>query len=707
MRKGKLIMSLALLALIVGFAISATPIVQAADGPIFMEEMVKMRDGVKLYTRIYLPGPGKYPAILTRTPYGIGVPTWYGGAPPGPGDWPYEVFNGYAYVEQDTRGRYYSEGVDRFFYNDGEDGYDTIEWIAKQKWCNAKVGMWGYSAPGITTFLAAGEKPPHLKAIIPASSSGNVMNDLTYDGGAFRGDSLIWGLGQTVQGLSENHLLTVVPPEQQPFIPLHLWNIYQILVNLTTHLLWHNPTLPGWPLFYLNFKATDSYWWMNLPLYDMHPSYAILQPYGNDVVSHPDEDEWRNHYKVYDTVNVPTLLVTGWYDFFPKCQVDAFVDLQSRDVPVKILVGAGTHGNPGVPYLPYYEWFDYWLKGEDTGIMDEPPVLYYSLEELENWQYGVWPGEWRWADQWPPRGVEYTNYYLHDSGDLNTALCAAEEASESYVYDPMDPVLTLGGTNEPGGGAIKAGSFDQTLVVLGRDDILSYASPTLTADVEIAGPLKVVLSASSNCTDTDFTAKLIDVHPSSPPKLMLVADGIIRARYRYSMADPELMTEGDVYEFTIDMGDIAHVFKAGHQIRVDISSSNFPKHDRNLNTGGELYKETEMNVAENTIYHDAENPSYIALPIVSPKPQVFEGYAKIDTKELTYEGPAELHTYKHAVYIHFDDIPGSWIKWEIKNYEQIGDIEVYLCDKGFKVVVWEETYALAKGLGVNFLGSAT
>jgi len=336
----------------------------------------------------------------------------------------------------------------------------------------------------------------------------------------------------------------------------------------------------------------------------------------NEVISHPNEDEWRNHYKVYDTIDVPTLLACGWYDFFAKCQVDAFVALESRGVPVKMYVGNGTHDNPGLPYSNFteveYEWFDYWLKGEDTGIMDEPTILYYSLEA----------DEWESADKWPPRGVRYTKYYLHEGGVLSTDPCAEGEASEGYVYYPMDPALTLGGTNQPGVGAIKAGSYDQrpavfqdfpTMSVL-RDDILSYTSEPLTEDVEIAGPLNFFLSASSNCLDTDFTAKLIDVHPTG--ELMLVADGIIRARYRNSMAEPELMTPGDVYEFTIDMGDIGQVFKANHSIRVDISSSNFPRFDRNLNTGGELYNETEMLVAENTIYHDAEHPSYIALPVM-------------------------------------------------------------------------------------------
>ena len=593
--------------LVVGLVISPAPAVLAEDSPVFFDTYVEMSDGALLYTRVYLPdptiwGPGPYPVILQRTPYGIGEP---GSSP----RWPFDNVVGYVRVDQDTRGRYSSQGVDRLFYDDISDAYDTLDWITDQVWCDGNIGAAGYSAPGITAFLAAGEPHPSLKAIAPLSSSGNVMNDLTFEGGAFRGDSLIWGLGQTVGGLSaipNGHLLTVVPPDEWEDIPMHLGLVGGLLMDLGMHLLWHNPTLPSWPYFpfppFLAPKATESAWWMHLPSYDLHPSYALLQPYGNEILSHPDQDEWRDHYKVYDTVEVPTLLVTGWYDFFQRCQIDAFVALQERDIPVKLIVGPGTHGTP--PPFPLYEWFDYWLKGIDNGVMDGPPVKYYCLEA----------DEWRWANQWPPKEVEYVNYYLHEGGVLSTDSYTGSEEPDSYTYDPMDPVLTMGGTNEPGGGAIKAGSFDQTPVVLGRDDILSYTGPPLTEDVEIAGPLTVVLSVSSDCLDTDFTAKLIDVHPDG--ELMLVDDGIIRARYRDSMATPELMVPGEVYTITFDIGNIGQVFKAGHSIRVDISSSNFPKYDRNLNTGGVLYKETELVVAENTIYHDVDNPSYIMLPVV-------------------------------------------------------------------------------------------
>jgi len=568
--------------LVIGLLVSSAPIVVAEDSPSFFDTYVEMSDGALLYTRVYLPdpdvwGPGPYPVILYRTPYGIGTPD---SAP----RWPVDIQLGYVRVDQDTRGRYSSEGLDRLFYDDISDGYDAVDWIAAQEWCDGNIGAYGYSAPGITAFLAAGEPHPNLKAIAPLSSSGNLMTDLTFEGGAFRGDSLLWGIGQTVSGLStipggHRDLLGIDPMTWA----YHTGQIYYLLLNLMGYASY--PTAPG------------SYW-MQLPWYDFHPSYSTMQPYGNEIISHPDQDAWRDSYKVYDTVEVPTLLATGWYDFFQRCQINDFVALQERDIPVKLVVGPGTHGTP--PPMPVYEWFDYWLKGIDNGIMDEPPIQYYCLEA----------DEWRWADEWPPQEVEYVNYYLHEGGVLSTDAPAGWEEPANYTYDPLDPVVTRGGANL----MLSSGSLDQTPVVLGRDDVLTYTGSPLTEDVEVAGPLTVVLSASSDCLDTDFTAKVIDVHPGG--ELMLVADGIIRARYRDSMATPELMEPDEIYAITFDIGNIDYLFEVGHSIRVDISSSNFPKYDRNLNTGGELYTETEWVVAENTVYHDAANPSYIMIPVV-------------------------------------------------------------------------------------------
>ena len=316
-------------------------------------------------------------------------------------------------------------------------------------------------------------------------------------------DAMIWTYSQTLQGLSQSHLFTVVPMAEWGNIPTYMYNLYQDVIDLTSHLL---PFYPNRPV--------DSGKWMNLPLIGGNPSFSILQPWGDEIVSHPSEDDFRNELNVQDTINVPILHVAGWFDFFSRCTIDAFVSLQDMGNQ-KLFVLPGTHGGLGsLPYEPFYDWFDYWLKGEDTGIMDEPPV----------WYIGLGDDEWRYADQWPPGGIDYTSYYMHSDGALNTNPSTDSEAPINFIYDPMNPVLTWGGRNL----GLPAGAFDQTPVVFGRDDILSYTTTPLTEDVEIAGPLKVYLSASSNCTDTDFTAKLIDVYPTG--ELMLVADGIIRAR---------------------------------------------------------------------------------------------------------------------------------------------------------------------------------
>ncbi|MFX1379829.1 MAG: CocE/NonD family hydrolase [Promethearchaeota archaeon] len=682
MQKNIKYLTLAFLVFIASFTILTVPVVIAQPTePVFMEEMVEMRDGVHLYTRIYLPGPGSYPVILTRTPYGIGNP----GEVPDPNDlstWPHQILFGYGYVAQDTRGRYNSEGVDRLFYDDGPDGYDTIEWIADQDWSNGKVGMYGGSASGNTAYLAAGENPPHLEAVISYVASANLYNDLTFDGGAYRMDAIIWTYFQTLQGLSQSHLLTVVPPWELANIPTHMYNLYQSTMDLTSHVLPYPPN-----------RAVDSAEWMNLPILGGNPSFGILQPFGDEIMSHPSEDDFRNKLNAQDTINVPILHVAGWFDFFSRCAIDAFVNLQDMNNQ-KLFVLPGTHGGLGeMPYEPYYDWFDYWLKGEDTGIMDEPPVWYTCLGD----------DDWRYGDQWPPGDIDYTTYYMHNNGFLNTYSPTALEDSISYIYDPMNPVLTWGGRNL----GLPAGSFDQTPVVSGRADILSYTTQPLEEDLEIAGPIKVYLSASSNCLDTDFTAKLIDVLPTG--ELMLVADGIIRARYRNSMAEPELMSgnTADIYEFTISMGDICQVFKSGHSIRIDISSSNFPKYDRNLNSGGELYTETEdaIQIAENTIHHNADNPSFVVLPVVSPEPNVFEGCAKIKIPGLNYKGTAELHTYEKRVYLRFND---EWINWEIKCDKELRNLEILICkgEHGTLIVLKfhnkNRSYVQAQGRKISF-----
>ncbi|MFX1394415.1 MAG: CocE/NonD family hydrolase [Promethearchaeota archaeon] len=692
MRKDVKNVSFTLLILISGFFMISFPLVSAnsdepvfldkivpiqvnSDEPIFSEEMVPMRDGVRLYTRIYRPGSGKYPTIITRTPYGIGTP----GDEPDPTDltqWPDDILHGYVYVAQDTRGRYASEGIDRLFYDEGQDGYDTIEWVASQPWCNGKVGIHGGSASGITTYLAAGENPPHLVTALSYVASANLYNDLIFDGGTYRQDSIIWTYSQTLQGLSNSHLGTIPDPWN---IPTYIGDVYTNLIDLFSH----TSLNPG-------YTALDSAAWTNLPLISGDPSFNTLQPFGEEILSHPNEDEFRNKLNVQDTINIPMMHVAGWYDFFSRPSIDAFVALQDKG-DQKLYVAPGTHIELGLPselyYNLYYGWFDYWLKGIDTGIMNEPSVNYYV--------HGL--NEWQWADQWPLGGIDYTNYYLHEEQTLSTELSIDSEIPQSYIYNPRNPVLTWGGRNL----GLPAGSLDQRPVEMGREDVLIYTSDELTENLEISGPIELVLSASSNCTDTDFTAKLIDVHPDG--STMLVADGIVRARFRESMSNPVLMEPGNVYEFKINLGDMSYVFMEGHYIQVDISSSNFPKHDRNLNTGGELYneKEEDIKIALNTIFHDDEFLSYIVLPVVYPKINVFEGDVNIKINNFKYRGPAEFHIYDNAVYLNFE---GQWVKWDICRHWKLWKSEIYICsgELGWLFVIKKGSRITAIGCKVLF-----
>jgi putative CocE/NonD family hydrolase len=645
-RKYKLLITVLLLTS--SFLIIAAPSVYAVeDGPIFGDLWVEMEPGVSLYTRYYLPGPGEYPVILTRTPYGIDEP----GVEPDPDDlttWPYQILNGYAFVEQDTRGRYSSGGVDRLFYDDGPDGYKTIDWIANQPWCNGKIGISGGSATGITTYLAAGENHPNLLAAFSYVASANLYNDVTFDGGAYRADSMIWSYGQTVGGLSLSHMLTVAPGADWVG---NLTDIGSNLYDMATH----TSLYPG-------YRAVDSETWMNLPLVGGDPSFSLMQPFGDEILSHPNQDAFRDKLNVQDTIDIPILHVGGWFDFFSRSTLDAYVNLQHLGNQ-KFFMAPGTHGGLGaLPYDPYYDWFDYWLKGEDTGIMEEPSFAYYC--------FGA--EEWRWADQWPLADIDYTKFYMHDGGVLDTHRWSHGTPFESYVYNPANPVLTSGGRNL----GLPAGSKDQRPVKVGRSDILFYTTDVLEEDMEVSGPVKVKLSVSSNCTDTDFTAKLIDVHPDGSE--MLVLDNILRARYRESMSAPILMKPGKIYHITINLGDISHIFKAGHRIQIDVSSSNFPKYDRNLNSGGELYTETEADIkmALNKIHHHGRHRSYVVLPVISPKFNVFEGCANIKIPGFEYKGPAEFHIYDNAVYLNFED---QWIKWDITYHRNFWNIDFYRC----------------------------
>jgi hypothetical protein len=569
------------------------------------EEMVVMRDGIRLHTFVYLPEsnvfPSPYPAIVQRSPYGIGVR----GVVPGPDipesstrrlpvsailrGWKQTVAHGYAVVFQDTRGRFASEGADRLYYDDPLDGYDTVEWVATQPWCNGRVGMAGSSAAAITAYAAASQRPPHLKAIFAQAGSSDLYNEVIYEGQSLELERLlIWVLGN-VTGLSSSHInsLGLTPEDYQKAIELGQ-AIYDKLNRFA-----HNPTA--------------SEWWMYLPLVD-YPVVSQFQPFWKEILSHPGQDDFRNYHDFKSKIGIPAIHVTTWYDIFLMSNLKAFTEIQIRTGNQKLFIGPGDHESmyreDFFPYDPFFLWFDYWLKAIDTGIMRKPAISYYHMPSRR----------WRYANQWPPQGCEYKIYYLHHNGTLNTNKPSGGESYLAYTYNPRRPVQTIGGRCIQ----IPSGSFDQRVLEPPyRDDVLVYTGDALESDLEIAGNVKVILHASSTCKDTDFTAKLIDAH--SDGSTMLILEGVIRAMYSQSTIVETLMEDGSIYRFTVDLGDISHLFRAGHRIQVDISSSNFPRRVRNTNSGHPLYAadmEHDISVAANTIYHDDGHPSYLVLPVM-------------------------------------------------------------------------------------------
>ncbi|HZS09691.1 MAG TPA: CocE/NonD family hydrolase [Blastocatellia bacterium] len=504
-------------------------------------QMVAMRDGVKLATDIYLPeGKGPWPVILVRTPYGKSGALMNGQHK----QW---VESGYAYVAQDCRGTGKSEGKYMPFMDDHLDGYDTVEWAAKQSWSNGKVGMTGASAMGITANQAAIMAPPHLVAIYTMIAPSSAYQQAVYTGGIFRKE------------MNE------------------AWLKRQQALDLLD----------------LTFKH-----------------------YKDD--GYLDIREGRNHWA---KVQVPAYNQGGWYDIFVQGNIDNFVGLQSRGGGraaghQKLLMGPWGHGkieevtypaNSAAPsQREAQRWFDYWLKGVNNGIMDEPAVRYYVMGDVTDPKA---PGnEWRTAPAWPVPAKE-TSYFLGPKGQLGEKIASETESVETYQYDPKNPVPTIGGANL----FAKKGPMDQRPIGE-RKDVLKFMTAPLESPVEVTGPLAVELWAESDCPDTDWTAKLVDVYPDGTERL--VQDSGLRARFREGFDHEVFMKKGEVYKFKIDLWSTSLVFNKGHRIAVHISSSNDPRFDPNPNTGKPLRADGETRVATNTIHHDRAHPSRILLPVV-------------------------------------------------------------------------------------------
>lgn len=582
--------------------------------------MIAMRDGVKLACDVYLPAkdgvafPGKYPTILSRTPYdkdaSVREAQWF-------------ASHGYAVVMNDVRGRYHSEGKWRMMLDDGRDGYDTVEWIARQEWSNGKVGTIGTSYPGGTQHALAEMNPPHLSAMIPVDALSNVGIAGFRHGGAFELRFVNWIFtigGPTAKAALDDPVIKAALDSQAKQIRQHIWNLP---VKRGTTALKFIPEYEDWLIEAMQHGDYDDYW----------------KQIGLSVI-----DNVKNY------ADVPVYHVTGWFDSWTRQVPMNWQALAKSKHNQKLIIGPWTHGGQGrnsageVEFpreaaLNFNEWrlawFDHWMKGIANQADKAAPVRLFIMgggdgrkSAQGRLQHG---GYWRDEQEFPLARTLYTPYYLHQGGALSAEKPKELAASTTYQFNPTNPVPTIGGNISSNAGLMDNGAYDQrcrdgvvgcfdTLPLSTRNDIAVFQTPPLAEDLEVTGPVSVKLWISSSAVDTDFTAKLIDVYPPNadyPAGFeMNIGDSIIRARYRDSLEKATLMKPGQIYEVTINLYPTANLFKRGHSLRVDISSSNFPRFDVNPNTGEPLQQHRRMIPADNTVYHSARYPSHILLPVI-------------------------------------------------------------------------------------------
>jgi len=517
--------------------------------------MVPMRDGTALAADVYLPdGPGPFPTVLMRTTYnkdakaaGIKLAQAMGK--------PF-VDDGYAFVAQDTRGRFASAGVDSIFLTDGvgpnQDGYDTIEWIVNQPWSNDSVGMLGMSALGITGYMAAASGHPALTCAVITAAGSNLYGDIFYPGGVYR------------QSMSDGW---VTAQNRTAFLPF-------LYAHPDYDEVWRRVDLTARPE---SAHAAIYHWggWFDCMSQGQTDAFRTLQERGGEGARGRQ------------------MLVMGPWSHGGVGPKQGELTYPSN----------GTAVNPAAETKA---WFDRYLKGRPSAVDTLPAVRYYLMGDVSD---STAPGNvWMSAPTWPPPGMTPASYYLRADGLLATS-APGGEAPQSYRYDPRDPVPTKGGLNlfPP------IGPADLRLNEA-RSDVLSFTTPPLERPVAIAGKVRVRLFASSSARDTDFMALLTDVYPDG--RSMLVLDGAIRARHRVSMSRGDFLEPGEVYEFDINLWDTALVFNRGHRIRVDITSSNAPRFQPNPNTATPFRADGVGVVATNTIYHDREHPSALILPVI-------------------------------------------------------------------------------------------
>jgi uncharacterized protein len=556
----------------------------------------KMRDGVVLRADVYRPdAPGRFPVLLQRTPYSKN---------PGPFADRYHrlASRGYVVIVQDSRGRYTSEGEARP-HDEAEDGYDTVEWTTGLPFSNGRVGMYGGSYLATTSLQAASLGAPGLEAIYASAAYSSRYHDLVFQGGAFYlRDGLSWNLGQAAD-VRRRSLTPDADRDQAIGMTRHQRTLFE------RSWLWHVP------LKTMNALDLQTFAPNYFEMLD-HPYYNEYWDPSNIAVRHPDFE-------------VPGLHVVGWYDVFAAGTIRNFTGIRTharskhaRDNQ-RLVVGWWTHSSPSpdrtslgdVDFGPEAaidleelreNWMDCWLKDAGCAAFEGPPIRLFIMGE----------NRWRNEYEWPLARTRFTPYYLRSQGSANTLhgdgtlelrAPPADEPPDRFLYDPWDPVPTgpmAGYSRLPG----------DHRSIQERNDVLVFSTEPLREAVEVTGPISASLWIASSAPDTDFTVKLLDVHSDGTARLL--TDGIQRARYRHSDTEPEFLVPGEPTMLVVDLGVTANVFKVGHRIRLEVSSSNFPRWDRNPNTGGIIAAEPELRTADQTVFHDADRPSHVLLPVI-------------------------------------------------------------------------------------------
>jgi uncharacterized protein len=603
--------------------------------------MIVARDGVKLATDIYRPArggravEGRFPVILERTPYDKSAVsrserTARDPQPRSRGEVAaYFVRRGYIVAYQDCRGRYGSQGNFTKYLDDGPDGYDTVAWLAQQPWCSGRIGTMGLSYAAHTQGALGCLDPPGLACqFLDSGGFSNAYLAGIRQGGAFELKQATWAIKQAREA----------------------------------------PEVMADPVAKAAMAGIDAAdWFARMPWKRGHSPLAAAPDYEAYLFEQWQHGIFDESWKrvgiwmagFYDRyAAVPMVHMSSWYDAYTRTATENYLGLKAAGRGEQFLIlGPWTHGDRSVTFAGDVDfgaeatldgalaedhralrlrWFDRWLKDADNGVESEPRLRYFVMgggsgrkNADGRLDHG---GTWRSAADWPLPETRWTNFYLYPDFSLDEAPPAIDATTLSYDYDPDHPVPSIGGTMTSGEPVMAGGAYDQVegprffgsrepyLPLASRPDILVFTTAPLTRDVEVTGPITVRLWISSSCPDTDFTAKLIDCYPPSADYpngfAMNVTDGIFRVRYRKSWEHPEMLAPGEIAEIAIEPFATSNLFKAGHRIRLDISSSNFPHFDVNPNTGEPEGMARRRRSAVNSVHIDADHPSHIVLPII-------------------------------------------------------------------------------------------